>query len=104
MRRVFTNEYKLECVKLVLVQGYTHAKACEVMNVGLSSLTRWIRQYRDEQQGLTPVGAKALTPEQQRIQELEAKVKSLERDKELLKKASAFFAVEMQNNTKLHRS
>ena len=36
--------------------------------------------------------------------ELEAKVKSLERDKELLKKASAFFAVEMQNNTKLHRS
>lgn len=75
-----------------------------MMNVGLSSLSRWLKQYRDEQGGITPIKAKALTPDQQRIQELEAKVKSLERDKELLKKASAFFAVEMQSNTRLHKS
>ena len=53
------------------------------MNVGLSSLQKWLRQYRNELKGITPK-ATAITAEQKRIQELEAQVKQLKRDKELL--------------------
>ena len=103
-RRIFSKEYKRECVELVLHHGYTVANAAKTMDVGLSSITRWLRQYRQELKGITPVGAKALTEEQQRIQQLEAQVRRLEREKDLLKKASAFFAMEMHSDTKSPRS
>jgi|SRR6185437_8546858 len=103
-RRQFTTEYKKECIDLIMVHGYTIKKASETMDVGMSSLIRWLRQYRQELKGVTPVGAKALTEDQRKIQELEAKVRQLEREKEILKKASAFFAMEMNNDVKLRKS
>jgi transposase len=47
--------------------------------------------------GYTPKGS-AITATQKRIQELEARIRQLKRDDDLLKKASAFFAQEMQIN------
>lgn len=44
---------------------------------------------RQERGGETPAVAKAITPEQRRIQELEACIRRLEREKEILKKATA---------------
>ena len=58
------------------------------MNVALSSMQRWVAQYRNEIKGITPQ-ARAISPEQQRIQALEAQIKQLKRDNDLLKKASA---------------
>ena len=69
------------------------------MDVSLSSMQRWVSQYRKEQKGITPKPS-ALTPEQIRIQELEKQVKQLKSDNQLLKKASAFFAMEMNNGNK----
>jgi len=69
------------------------------MDVSLSSIQRWVSQYRKEQQGITPKPS-ALTPEQIRIQELEKQIKQLKSDNQLLKKASAFFAMEMNNGKK----
>ncbi|ERT10103.1 transposase ISPsy12 [Photorhabdus temperata J3] len=51
-------------------------------------LRRWVEQLEQERGGVT-LKAKALTPEQQRIQELEARVNRLEREKAILKKATA---------------
>ena len=73
------------------------------MNVGLSSIQRWVAQYRNEIKGITPA-ARAIAPEQQRIQALEAENKQLKHDCDLLKKASAFFALEMQLSNKSSRS
>ncbi len=56
------------------------------MDVGESSIQRWVSQYKKGQLGHTPKPA-ALTPEQQRIQELEKQVKQLQSDNQLLKKA-----------------
>lgn len=67
------------------------------MNVGLSSIQRWVTQYRQELSGVTPK-VTALTPEQFRIQELEKQLKPLQSDNELLKKASALFTIEMNKN------
>lgn len=102
-RNQFTTEFKQECVHLVVNQGYGVAQAAKSMNVGLSSMQRWLGQYRNEIKGITPA-ARAITPEQQRIQSLEAENKQLKRDCDLLKKASAFFAVEMQASNKSSRS
>jgi len=88
-RRSFTTEFKRESACLVLEQGYTINEASLAVGVGETALRRWVDQLKSEYQGVTPIGSKALTSEQQRIQELEAQVKRIEREKEILKKATA---------------
>ena len=87
-RRTFTPEFKQETASLVLDQGYSIAQASTSMGVGESALRRWVQQLSDERQGVTPKG-KAITPEQQRIQELEERCRRLEMEKSILKKATA---------------
>lgn len=52
---------------------------------GETALRRWIKQLQQERSGITPQ-SKALTPEQQKIQALEARIHRLEREKAILKK------------------
>ena len=52
-RRSFTPEFKQECAELVTKHGYQVKQAAEAMNVGLSTLQRWLRQFRQEQNGVT---------------------------------------------------
>ncbi len=87
-RRSFTPEFKLEAASLVLDQGYSIAEACQSLGIGDTALRRWVDQLRAERGGETPA-SKAMTPEQKRIQELEARIKRLEQEKDILKKASA---------------
>jgi transposase len=47
-RRVFTTEFKQECVRLVIDQGYVVEQAAKAMSVGLSSMQLWLQQYRQE--------------------------------------------------------
>ncbi|WP_349343457.1 IS3 family transposase [Marinobacter sp. MMG032] len=84
-RRSFTPEFKQEAASLVLDQGYTIAQASMSLGVVESALRRWVQQLTDEREGVTPKG-KALTPEQRRIQELEARCKRLEQEKDIPKK------------------
>src|SRR5512139_926116 len=88
-RRSFTTQFKHDAASLVVDQGYTVPEACEAMNVGQTAMRRWVEQLEQERNGRTPARTKALTPEQQRIQELEQQVRKLEREKEILKKATA---------------
>jgi len=86
-----TLEQKLEYVKLMVDEGYTNKKVMEISGASDSAVSRWKRQYIAELKGQTPEGKKALTPEQQRIQELEKQLWRAKRDNEILKKATAFF-------------
>ncbi len=52
---------------------------------GLGTLRRWVKQLEAERQGVTPK-SKALTPEQQKIQELEARINRLEQENAILKR------------------
>ena len=98
-RRTFSPEFKQEAASLVLDQGYSYPQACTSLGVGESALRRWVNQLADERQGVTPKG-KALTPEQQRIQELEARCKRLEMEKTILKKATALLMSDDMNRTR----
>ena len=50
-RRNFGAEFKRESAQWVVDQNYTVAEAAKAMNVGLSTMTRWVRQLRDERKG-----------------------------------------------------
>ena len=96
-RRSFTKEFKHEAASLVADQGYSMAEACRAMGVGSTALRRWVLQLQGERNGETPK-AQALTSEQRRIQELEKQVQRLEREKSILKKATALLVSdEMQH-------
>lgn len=97
-RRSFTTEFKREAAELVMQQGYTIIEASRSLGIGESILRRWVKQLRQERVGITPQ-SKALTPEQQKIKELEARVDRLEREKAILKKATALLMAEQLGHT-----
>ena len=96
-RPTFKPEFRLEVAELVVKQGYSVREAAEAMNVGKSTVDKWVRQLKAEQQGITPHGS-ALTPDQQKIKELEKKIKKIELEKEILKKATALLMSDSMNN------
>jgi transposase len=67
------------------------------MGVGLSTMNKWVKQLREERQGKTPK-ASALTPEQIEIQQLKKRIKYLEEEKDILKKATALLMSDSLNN------
>lgn len=71
----------------MLNQGYSYAEAAHSLGLVESALRRWVNPLQQERGGVTPA-SKALTPEQQKIQELEARITHLEREKLILKKAT----------------
>ena len=87
-RRSFSIEFKHEAACLVLEQGYSVLEACRSLDVSETALRRWVDQLKAERGGITPA-SKALTTDQKRIQELETRVNRLEREKVILKKATA---------------
>ncbi len=78
-RRSFSTEFKHEAACLVLDHGYSIPEASRSLDVGETAFQRWVQQLRLERDGGTP-SSKALTTEQKRIQELEARVNRLERE------------------------
>ncbi|WP_265434943.1 transposase, partial [Aeromonas salmonicida] len=67
-----------------LDQGYSVLEASRSLDVGETVLRRWVQQLQSERTGTTPI-SKAMPPEQQKIQELEARINRLEREKDILK-------------------
>jgi len=90
-RIIVSSEQKLEFAKLMVDEGYTTKQIMEISGACSSAVARWKKQYLSELNGNTPSNIKAITPEQQRIQELEKKLWRAQRDNDILKKAAAFF-------------
>lgn len=94
-RRHFESAFKLQVAKMVRDQGISLNQVCKDMDLVPSAVRRWVAQLDEEAAGRPGVG-KPLTPEQQRIRELEGQIRQLKSDNELLKKASALFAREIK--------
>ncbi|CAK7071886.1 MAG: hypothetical protein KER_03187 [Kerstersia gyiorum] len=80
---------------MIREQGLSVSQVCRDQNLVDSAVRRWLAQYDAEQCGQVGIG-KPLTPEQQRIRELERENQRLREDVSLLKKASAFYARELK--------
>jgi transposase len=98
-RRSFSAEFKREVADLVLKQNYSYIEASRSIGFGESALRRWVDQAQQERQGVTPQ-SKALTPAQQKIQEQEARIARLEREKSILKEATALLMSEDHERTR----
>ena len=92
-RKKYSKEFKLDAVSLVLEQEYTKSEAARSLGINPNMLGRWIKQYESED-GQSFRGNGKLSPEQEQIRELKNQVKRLELEKEILKKATVFFAAE----------
>ena len=95
-RRTFSPEFRLESAQLVVDQNYSIKEAAQAVGVGHSTMDRWVRQLRKERDGVTPL-ATAMTPEHQRIKELEKKLRRIEEHNEILKKATALLMSDSLN-------
>ncbi len=92
-RRIFTAEFKLEAIKLVTEHGLTQAEAARKLDIATKSLREWKEQH--ERGALkASLGISKLTVEQQRIRELERELAIAKMKRDILKKATAFFAKE----------
>lgn len=89
-RRNYTREFKLSAVKLVKEQGYSIAEAAKSLGVDDSCVRYWIEKLGKEAGGPAS-GEAALRSEVQRLHKENAR---LLMEREILKKAAAFFAKE----------
>lgn len=92
-RQHYTQEFKNDAVKLVLEQGYSANEVARRLGVNQTNVSRWVREYHKKNEPSIDGGATR--------SELEAEVKRLHKEnqrlqmeREILKKATAFFAKE----------
>lgn len=98
-RPTFTPEFKLEAALLVIERNYSIKEAAKAMNVSDSAMRAWVAQVNSERQGIKPK-AGAITPEQQTIRELERKIRRIEEENEILKKATALLMSDFRSVTR----
>ena len=87
--RKFTEEFKEEAIKLVTEHGYTQKAAAESLGINSRNLNRWINSKVKGKK-------EPLNETQKEVHFLQKQIKKLELEREILKKAAAFFANELQ--------
>lgn len=92
-RRKYTQEFKEEAVKLVTEQGYQIAEAARNLGVNENLLGRWKREIEGGGEGSSAL--RSGTAMQTELNQLRKENKRLKMEREILKKAAAFFAKEM---------
>lgn len=90
MSRKYTIEFKLEAVKLVTDHGYSQAEAARRLGISEKNVNRWVLAGKETK----PLKAENLTSDQEEIRRLRKENDRLRMEKEILKKAAAFFANE----------
>ena len=93
-RRKFTGEYKAEVVRLVRDGGKTIGQVSKDLDLTESAVRNWVSQAAIDG-GAGPRGA-LTTEERQELTQLRREVRQLRMEREILKKATAFFAKENQ--------
>lgn len=91
-RRKFSKEFKEEAVKLILDHDYSISEAARNLGIHASLLRRWKREYEDGgKDDFHPESSVAIRAELNRLRK---ENKRLKMEREILKKAAAFFAKE----------
>ena len=90
-RRQFTREFKIEAVRLVRERGVSVAQAARDIDVHENTLRKWIQQFDDDPAMAFP-GQGKQKPEQAELERLRREVRKLKAERDILKKAAAYFA------------
>src|SRR5947209_12621165 len=92
-RRNHTRDFKLAAVKLISVQGYSVAEAARRLGLSENLLRLWKQKLAAEGEQAFP-GHGTLPPLEEEVRRLRAENKRLQMERDILKKATAFFAAE----------
>ena len=92
-RRRFSREYKVEAVRLVLERGVSVAQAARDLGLHINSLRKWVRDHQADPHHAFP-GEGRQTPEAAELTQLRREVARLKMERDILKKAAAYFAKE----------
>ena len=92
-RRIYTPEFKVEAVKLVTEQGYSVAEAARSLGLSDNLLRNWKQALKDQGDQAFPGNGNRPALEQE-LARLRAENKRLLAERDILKKAAAFFARE----------
>jgi len=92
-RRDFTDEFKNDAVKLVTENGYSCTETGRRLGVNHTNISRWVRQYRSQMENPTQ-NCGSVKEMQDELKRLRKENKRLLMEREILKKAAAFFANE----------
>jgi len=95
----FKPEFRLEVAQLVLDKGYSVREAAEAMDVGKSTVDKWAKQLKQERGGVSS-STSPMTSDQIKIRELEKKIRLIEEEKEILKKATALLMSDSMRNSR----
>lgn len=91
VRRKYTDDFKRDAVALVTQQGYSVSEAGKSLGINDNLIHKWRRQFEAETAG----GTLSKTEREELVQ-LRKEIQQLRMEKEILKKASAYFAKEMK--------
>jgi transposase len=92
-KKKYSKEFKLDAISLVKDQGYTRMEAGKSLGINRQLISRWISEHESAGEESFR-GHGKLTAEQLEIRRLKEENKRLKMEKEILKKAAAFFAQE----------
>ena len=92
-RRKFSREFKVEAVKLVKERGVSVAQAARDLDVHENVMRKWVKEFGSDPAQAFP-GQGRMKPEQQEIERLRRENNRLRAERDILKKAAAFFAKE----------
>ena len=92
-RKVYSREFKLEAVRLVREQGLSSVKAASDLGISKHTLRSWLHDHDQDPQEAFP-GHGVMKPEEAEIARLRREVARLKAERDILKKAAAYFAKE----------
>lgn len=90
-RRKFTREFKLEAVRMVRDRGVAVAQAARDLDIHENVLRKWVKELAADPGHAFP-GHGQMKPEQLEIERLRREVAKLKAERDILKKAAAYFA------------
>ncbi len=90
-RRKFGREFKIEAVRLIRDRGVSVAQAARDLDVHENVLRKWVRDHAADRAQALP-GRRQIKPEQPEIERLKREVAKLRAERDILKKAAAYFA------------
>ena len=94
-RKNYSKQFKIDAVNLITKQGYNVSEAARNLGIHHSSLRRWKNQLEKDSTHAFP-GKGHMTPEKEELDRLRKENKRLKMEREILKKATAFFAKESE--------
>ena len=90
-RKSYSAEFKMEAVRLITDKGYSIAEASRNLGIEYSVLRRWKKQFTDDPENAFP-GKGKLKADDERLRELQRELKRVKEERDILKKALAYFA------------